>query len=478
MLQELSSKKVVRQYAPEDPAVLRRLAILSIPFIWFLVEAICDPRFGSIDRFARVIANNALLIDLAIFTSVAGLFLFYRYRQRHRLLTILDINDRGISIGRLADWAASSVEYLVSWKEIDSVEENGSWITVNSKLDISFKLTIDNAFRWLSREALIDGLIKYAPQADLRLSDHSAEHNSPLSRYTGLWLENLDSGGRRKKIKGLLAGDTLQEGQYSIIKQLGQGGQGRAYLATTINADVIAREVEYKDDKVVLKEYILPVQNQVEEDQAMRDYFHSEAHILGMLKHCNIVRLCDCFQEDYRGYLVLEYVRGKAIRDLVTTHGPFSELDATPIVQCLSDALSYLQSFDPPLIHGDISPENIMIDKTGKTKVIDFTVAHQFRNERQTTLFGKAGFLAPEQYKGHNLPASEIYALGATIFFMVSGLDPEPLEAVTLHQKGIAVSEEFNRIVAKAMALDLAHRYKAASDMRADLLALSPEFNK
>jgi serine/threonine protein kinase len=497
------------RYAPEDPVVLKRLLILAIPFIWFLGEAIFDVRMGAVFKFTEVLSSNWILVLFASLVTAAGCYIFYSYRLKHRLLTILDINENGLSIGRLADRAASSVEYLVSWKEIGSVEEkikadkaghklgrgrgfgagfskdhsddhSQGWLSINSKLDVSFRLTLDNAFRWISRESLIDGLIKYAPQAELKLSDHSADHNSPLTRYTGLWLENLDAAGKRKRVVALAPADILQEGKYKIIKQLGQGGQGRAYLATTGDTHIQVMDREHKDGKVVLKEYVLPIQisatEQRSESGQHQDYFTSEAKILAMLNHPNIVQLFDCFQEDFRGYLVLEYVRGDSIRDLIGRKGTLSELEALPLALCLSDALSYLQSFSPPIIHGDISPENAMIDSLDRTKLIDFTVAHQFKEERQTTLFGKAGFLAPEQYKGYNLPASEIYALGATIYFMLSGQDPQPLEPVSLHESGVAVSDQFNSIVSKAMAMELANRYQSAAELHNDLLELAQAF--
>lgn len=502
-----ASERRICRYAPEDPAVLRRLAILAIPFIWFLGEAIFDMRMGAVFKFTEVLSNNWILVLFASLVTAAGCYIFYSYRLKHRLLTILDINENGLSIGRLADRAAGSVEYLVSWKEIGSVEEkikadkaghnsgHGSgfgagfrkahsddhsqgWLSINSKLDVSFRLTLDNAFRWISRESLIDGLIKYAPQAELKLSDHSADHNSPMTRYTSLWLENL-AAGKRKRVVALAPADILQEGKFKIIKQLGQGGQGRAYLATTEDAAIRAMDSEHKDGKVVLKEYVLPIQISATEpnsESEHRDYFTSEAKILAMLDHPNIVQLLDCFQEDFRGYLVLEYVRGDSIRDLIARKGTLSELEALPIALCLSDALSYLQSFSPPIIHGDISPENAMIDSLDRTKLIDFTVAHQFKDERQTTLFGKAGFLAPEQYKGYNLPASEIYALGATIYFMLSGQDPQPLEPVSLHESGVAVSDQFNSIVSKAMAMELANRYQSAAELHSELLELAQTF--
>lgn len=470
-----------RRYAPEDPAVIRRLIILSIPLLWFLGEAIFDMRLGSVMLLTRVLTSNFPLVALATLSTALGLTLFYRYRRKHRLLTILDINERGLSIGRLADRAASSVEYLVSWKEISSVEEkiekdargqSHGWISINSKLDVSFEMTIGNAFRWLPRESLIDGLIKWAPQAELKL-DQSAASGGQQLRYTGLWLENLDAGGKRKRLKALQSGDHLQEGKFQVVRQLGQGGQGRAYLATVNDATIIDIDSEHSERLVVLKEYILPVLTTEDPQTIKEDYFTTEAKVLAMLKHPNIVKLYDCFQEDYRGYLIMEFIRGESLRDMVTRKGTFSELQALPIALSLCDALCYMHNFQPPILHGDISPENVMIDDLGRPKLIDFTVAHQFRDERQSILFGKPGFLAPEQYRGYNLPQSEIYALGATIFYLISGIDPEPMEAVTLHEKGVAVSDQLNSIIARAMALDTSHRYREAADLLNDLVTLT-----
>lgn len=488
--------KIIR-YAPENPGLIFKLILLLLPLLWLLQLLIGASNQGP--QLALAFGNNFGLVVLAGATLTTSIVLFLRYRQKFRQLTILDINTKGISIGRLSDRAADAVTFLVSWKEISSVierpskfganhtEKESGWLDINSKLDISFQLTLDNAFRWQTRDNLIDGLIKYAPQAELKLADHSAGHVSPQTSYTTLWLENLESSGKRQRRTPLEPGNKLQEGRFEILGQLGQGGQGRAYLAVTDDNSLLNQSSTSRDGKVVLKEYILPVQadqpaslnlatrasSEAPAKLDGKNAFIGEAAILAKLNHPNIMQLFDCFQEDFRGYLVLEYVRGQSIRDRLNKDGTYSELEALPIALSLSDALSYLHSLNPPVIHGDISPENAMISRHGEAKFIDFTVAHEFKNERSTMLFGKPGYLAPEQYYGYNLPASEVYALGATIYFMVSGLDPQPMLEPTLHKSGVAVSDEFNNIIATAMRPEVKERYRSGTELYEALLALA-----
>jgi hypothetical protein len=457
---------------PEDYSKLgKNSLIILIPVLYMYSILLINHSYLAIIEKHQAIAWAVL----AIF--IAGTTLFLNYRRQHRLLNILAITERGLSIGRMEDAAFESVDYLITWKEIASVEERGNldssghfkqWFIIYSSLNLSFKLTSANAFRWVSREDIIESLIKFAPEARLKLALPDDLETSHMLRYTNLWLETLDSAGKRKRTTILDGGDSLADNLYTIIRQIGAGGQGRAYLATKSN--------ENSEQIVVLKEYILPTQIDASASTA-QEMHKSEAAILAKLKHPGVVKLLDCFEEDHRGYLVLEFVEGTPIHDLVSDRGAFAEAEAREIAISLCQVMGYMHSFSPAIIHGDLTPENLILKKDGTVCVIDFTVAHFYSKERKSKVCGKEGYVAPEQYAGYDSPQSDIYSIGCTLYFMLTALDCETLtqpiiDTQSQAAKVSAVSEGMKKILANATAKDVSERYIDCVALEADLISL------
>ena len=457
---------------PEDYSKLgKNSLIILIPVLYMYSILLINHSYLAIIDKHQAIAWAILAI------VVAGTTLFLNYRRQHRLLNILAITERGLSIGRMEDAAFESVDYLITWKEIASVEERGNldssghfkqWFIIYSSLNLSFKLTSANAFRWVSREDIIESLIKFAPEARLKLALPDDLETSHMLRYTNLWLETLDSAGKRKRTTILDGGDSLADNLYTIIRQIGAGGQGRAYLATKSN--------ENSEQIVVLKEYILPTQIDASASTA-QEMHKSEAAILAKLKHPGVVKLLDCFEEDHRGYLVLEFVEGTPIHDLVSDRGAFAEAEAREIAISLCQVMGYMHSFSPAIIHGDLTPENLILKKDGTVCVIDFTVAHFYSKERKSKVCGKEGYVAPEQYAGYDSPQSDIYSIGCTLYFMLTALDCETLtqpiiDTQSQAAKVSAVSEGMKKILANATGKDVSERYIDCVALEADLISL------
>lgn len=459
---------------PEDYSQLGKNAlIVLIPALYiYSILLINRAYLAIIDRHQAI----AWAI-LAIF--IAGTTLFLNYRRQHRLLNILAITERGLSIGRMEDAAFESVDYLINWKEIISVEERGKldsrghfrqWFIINSSLNVSFKLTSSNAFRWVSREDIIESLIKFAPEARLKLVLPDDTETSHMLRYTNLWLESLDSTGKRQRTTILDGGDRLADNLYTVTRQLGAGGQGRAYLAKR-NAQRADSDTEPMT--VVLKEYILPTQLDAISNDTIEQAVHkSEAAILAKLNHPGVVKLLDCFEEDHRGYLVLEFVEGTPIHDLVSNRGAFSEAEAREIAISLCQVMAYMHSRSPAVIHGDLTPENLILKENGTVCVIDFTIAHYYSKERKQKVCGKEGYVAPEQYAGYDSPQSDIYSIGCTLYFMLTALDCETLTQPSLQSEQVKVSEAMKAILAKATAKAVAERYIDCVALEADLVSL------
>jgi serine/threonine-protein kinase len=132
----------------------------------------------------------------------------------------------------------------------------------------------------------------------------------------------------------------------------------------------------------------------------IHEMFAREAKILSRLDHPNVVSVLDHFVENCRDYLLLEYVPGLTLRQHVQMHGPFSESEVAEIARQLSDILSYLHQFDPPIIHRDVTPDNLIISEPDRRiTLVDFGAANEFVNRMTGTLIGKQCYIAPEQLR-------------------------------------------------------------------------------
>jgi len=167
--------------------------------------------------------------------------------------------------------------------------------------------------------------------------------------------------------------------------------------------------------------------------------------------------------------MVLEYIDGESLRAHVKSTGPATEALVAWWAAEICSILHYLGGLAPPIVHRDLTPDNIIWQGDRHIKLFDFTVAHQFEAMRLATVVGKQSYMAPEQVKGYPCPQSDIYSLGATMFFLLTGSDPEPLSVSTPRSVRPEVSEEMDNIVRKCTAFDLKKRYSDASEIEKDL---------
>ncbi len=222
-------------------------------------------------------------------------------------------------------------------------------------------------------------------------------------------------------------------------------------------------------EEVVLKEYIMPVYRGSEVLAKLGEKLADEANLLARLDHPLIVKVLHHFVSDFRGYLVLEYVEGRSLKDLVYAEGPQPEDFVKKVGESLLLVLKYMHSFEPPIVHRDLSPDNVMLSSDGEIKVVDFNVARQLEGSAGATVVGKHAYIPPEQFRGRPTAASDIYSLGGTLHFLLTGKDPEPLSVS--HPKDInpRISAHLSDIIARATALELPQRYASASEMLDDL---------
>lgn len=277
-------------------------------------------------------------------------------------------------------------------------------------------------------------------------------------KYTQLWFDLLTAKTTSKRQSVLEPGETLHESKYTVEARLSAGGQATAYLAKTA-----------ENKQVVLKEFILAIASTPGALLESAREFETEVSLLSQLNHPGIVKLEDFFSEDGRVYVVLEYIQGQTVRQKIQENGPLSEPEAIKITSAICDVLDYMHKLDPPIVHRDITPENILVLPDGSIKLIDFSLAVKSNGTRTTDSCGKQAFTPPEQFRDEVCPASDIYGLGATIYFMLTGMPPKPITVSSPKRKNESISDELNQIVERATQLDLIQRYDSIHWLKLDL---------
>ena len=271
-------------------------------------------------------------------------------------------------------------------------------------------------------------------------------------------------------------GDLLLN-RYKRIRLLGSGGFGAVYLAedTRLGRAVAIKEMD--------AERLAPAERAPAEQM-----FEREARMLASLDHPGLTRIWDFFQADRCAYLVMEYVPGQTLRELLNRHG--GPLDQSLVLECalqLCDVLQYLHSRRPQVIFRDLKPANVMVVEQQtdpafapeplSLRLIDFGIARLFNPDRtaDTLIIGTPGYAPPEQYgQGQTDQRSDIYSLGATLHQLLSGQAPGAAPPPPLTTLNPAVAPDLARIIARATAYAAADRYPCVEDLRADLLALRP----
>ena len=228
---------------------------------------------------------------------------------------------------------------------------------------------------------------------------------------------------------------TLQGGKYRIERVLGQGGFGITYLAvqTSLQRKVAIKEFFMKDfcsrDEAT-RTMSAPSTGSSKLVEQYRKKFIKEARNLARLNHPHIISVIDVFEENGTVYYVMPYLIGGSLQDYVKTHGTLSEQEAKKYVKQIASALKYMHE-EQHICHYDVKPANILLDNKGNAVLIDFGISKNYDAQGQettTTPIGMSEGYAPiEQYQ-QNVeefsPVSDVYALGATLYFLLHGKRP------------------------------------------------------
>lgn len=262
---------------------------------------------------------------------------------------------------------------------------------------------------------------------------------------------------------------SILHNRYRIEATLGQGGMGAVYKASDTNLGV---PVAVKENLFTTEEYARQ--------------FRREATILASLRHPNLPRVTDHFVIEGEGqYLVMDFIEGGDLRHRLERSGPVPEAEALPLFLEICDALIYLHSRTPPILHRDIKPGNIKITPDGKAILVDFGLAKVADSSGSTATGAKAmtpGFSPPEQYgTGRTDPRTDIYSLGATMYAALSSCVPEDsleramgrAQLTPLRKRVPDLSSGTAKAIEKALAVRAEERYQTAAEFASALSSSS-----
>jgi serine/threonine protein kinase len=265
----------------------------------------------------------------------------------------------------------------------------------------------------------------------------------------------------------LKPGDLLED-RYEIQEIVGVGGMGTVYRARDTNFKAIRL--------VAVKEMISQINDPLVRKKIYLNY-ERESNILATLRHPTIPRIYDYFMKDERVYLVMEFVMGRDLDEILAeTTVFFSESQVLSWGIEVCDVLHYLHSHQPePIIFRDIKPSNIMITPTNHVMLIDFGIAKLFDPAEKNTMIGTQGYSPPDQYRGEATPKVDVYALGATLHHLLTLRDPRMEAPFSFAERPIkdinpSVSDEVIAVIDRALEYDPANRYETAEEMKEALM--------
>ena len=263
--------------------------------------------------------------------------------------------------------------------------------------------------------------------------------------------------------------------RYTIDSELGRGAMGVVYLAHDQKID---RQVALKE--LLLVENLTPAVR-----QELMDRFDREARAAGRLNHPNIVGVYDVFTDRERSFIVMEYLDGETLADILE-RGPLDADSAAAVTLQVLNAVAHAHANQ--VIHRDLKPDNVFILKDGAVKVTDFGIAHigdpSASLTRAGTILGTVGYMSPEQLRGEPIDErSDIFAIGVMLYEMLGGLNPFGTDAPTAVMYRIAYEEPqpvrslrqgvpkyLDAVIRKAIHKEREQRYQSAAAMAIDLV--------
>ena len=265
-----------------------------------------------------------------------------------------------------------------------------------------------------------------------------------------------------------LSQGTILNSKYNIIRLLGKGGMGNAYLADTLCQPYM---------RIVIKE-LNPSLAGFDDIEQAGEMFKKEADFMKRFSHDGIPKIFDFFNENHRDYLAIEYIDGQTLEEILKSAPEMVTIEKSISWTIeIADIMDYLHnSFEFPIVYRDIKPANIVITQMGKVKLIDFGIARYYNPDKSIDTFrlGSPGYAPPELYKGHvqSSPQSDIYSLGVLLFQMLTKYDPSerPFNFPPMKSLCPEIPEKLEKVILKSIEIQPLNRYLSMKDFKEALM--------
>ncbi len=267
-----------------------------------------------------------------------------------------------------------------------------------------------------------------------------------------------------------LTSGSLFAGRFQVIEELGKGGMGKVYKVLDKDLDV----------KVALK----LLKPEIASDEETIARFRNELKVARTVTHKNVCRMYDFGRDEGTYFITMEYIPGEDLKSTIARVGQLSVGKTIAVIKQVCDGLAEAHRLG--VVHRDLKPQNIMLDREGNARIMDFGIARTFRTKGLTggnVMIGTPEYMSPEQVEGKDIDLrSDIYSLGIILFEMLTGripFDGESALSVALKQEtqpppdpktiNKQIPEDFNRLILKCLEKDKAKRFQSAEEVLAEL---------
>ncbi len=434
-------------------ALTASLPIAFIFAVWSWVVIIMSIANGSIQAAPTLVLIFAQVLVL----GALGLGAFL-------------LSDRTIFISRqgisLPVWLcpALAIRSHHAWSKISNINYRQNVLTLYFSDGLPARIKLSRLTGAEAQQLLValdvwsGGVAKFPELEGAKSEMHLLGSDDDKHGYTEMWEEELTRRFGATNFIPLEPETEVAGGRFIVERQLAFGGFSAIYLVR-----------DPGNKQFVLKEAVVPEDAETAMHTEAIRLFDREASLLAKLNHPQIAQVFDNFVDNGRHYLVLEYIQGQDLRKYVRQHGAPPEAKAILWGRQIAEIISYLHNQPTPIVHRDISPDNLIVDESGLIHLIDFGASNLFLGTATGTMIGKQAYMSAEQLRGKATTRSDLYGLGCTLNYLLTAKDPEALSVSKPSAVLPNVNPKLDQIIAECTALE-ANERPASADAVAQVL--------